>query len=135
MEVNRLKQDAQAKKFLTLAKKYGVEKNFLFATTFERYLVQLQMLADLKKVIDNEGNLITKQYVKGRENIYTHPALSEYIKISDSSNKTANILMNIVLKMKSDDKTEKNSIDKFLNEFKKDKKQKNKKAEESDDLS
>ena len=122
MDGNRTKQDAQAKKFLTLAKIYGIEKNFLFTTTFERYLMQIQILADLKKVIDNDGILTTKEYVKGRENIYVHPAVAEYNKLSDSSNKTANILMNIVLKMKSGDKNEKSDIDKFLDEFKKSKK-------------
>lgn len=130
MEVNRLKQDTQAKKFLTLAKKYGVEKNFLFTTTFERYLMQLQMLADLKKVIEEEGTITTKEYVKGRENTYVHPAFSEYTKLTDSSNKTANVLMNIVLKMKTDDKNQKNSIDKFLDEFKN-----SKKGKKPDDLS
>lgn len=119
MEVDRLKQDKQAEKFLTLAKKYGVEKNFLFTTTFERYLTQLQVLADLRKVIDEEGVIVTKEYVKNRKNVYVHPAITEYNKAVDSSNKTANILMNIVLKMNSGGKTEKNELDAFLNSYNK----------------
>ena len=131
MEINLLQRDAQAKKFIALAKKYGVEKNFLFITTFENYIVQLNIIADLKKVINNEGNITKKEYVKGRENIYIHPATVEYRKAVESCNKTAALLMNIVLKMKSDDKNNKNSIDKFLDEFKKSTK---KRSVNSDDL-
>ena len=122
MEVNTINLDSQAKKFMTLAKKYGVEKNFLFTTTFEHYIMQLNILTDLKKVIKNDGILVTKEYVKGRENIYVHPAVAEYNKAVDGCNKTASLLMNIVLKMKSKDKEDKNSIDKFLDDFKKGKK-------------
>ncbi|MCL2771980.1 MAG: hypothetical protein FWD71_01405 [Oscillospiraceae bacterium] len=131
MEANMAKVDAQAKRFVTLAKKYGVEKNFLFTTTFEHYLMQLNILNDLKKVIENEGILVTKEYVKGRENIYVHPAVAEYHKAADGCNKTASLLMNIVLKMKSDDKKDKNNIEKFLDEFKKNKKR----AGDTDELS
>ena len=124
METDRVKQDAQAKKFMALAKKYGVEKNFLFTTTFERYLTQLRILDDLQEVIEDEETIVTKEYIKDSKNIYVHPAINEYNRTTDSSNKTANVLMNIVLKMKSEVKAVENDVDKFMNEYGKSEKSK-----------
>lgn len=46
--------------------------------------VQVSMLDELEKAFKEDGTTITKEYVKGRENIYVHPAIDKYTKISDS---------------------------------------------------
>jgi len=132
MGTNTINVDAQAKKFLALAKKYGVEKNFLFTTNFKQYLTLLKVAQNLENILKEEGNLTTKEYVKDRKNIYVHPALPEYRKTVESSAKVATVLMNIILKMKNNDKKEKNSIDKLKDDFIK--AYKNKRAEFDDDL-
>ena len=93
----------QAQEILRIASEHGVEQNFFFLTTFKRYQVQIQILADLEKTIRAEGHLVTKEYVKGRKNVYTHPAISEYNKTATAANQTVQTLMKIVTTMRNDD--------------------------------
>ena len=39
----------QAKEILALAQENGVKSNFLFSTTFDRYMTQLELLERLKE--------------------------------------------------------------------------------------
>ena len=91
----------QAEEILKIAQKHGVEQNFLFITTFERYQMQLQILDDLKIKIEEDGALVTKEYVKGRENVYTHPAISEYNKTCTSANQTVATLIKIIKSLRN----------------------------------
>jgi hypothetical protein len=91
----------QAEEVLKIAQEHGVEQNFLFITTFERYQMQLQILDDLKIKIEEDGALVTKEYVKGRENVYTHPAISEYNKTCTSANQTVATLIKIIKSLRN----------------------------------
>lgn len=86
----------KAKELVDLAMQAGVEQNFFFMTTLDRYNVQLKTLADLKKVLESENVLVTKEYVKGRRNLYTHPAITEYNKTSQAANNTVQTLLKII---------------------------------------
>ena len=99
---NRMSLNEQAQQILQIAQKYGVEQNFLFITTFKRYQVQLNILNELEKKINEDGSLVTKEYVKGRGNIYTHPAIGEYNKTSTSANQTVATLIKIVKSLRND---------------------------------
>ena len=90
----------QARDILDAAQKSGVEQNFLFTTTFKRYQVQLKILQELESEINNSDALITKEYVKGRENLYSNPAINSYNKTADSANRTASTLMKIITSLK-----------------------------------
>ena len=83
-----------------LAKDNGVDNNPLFLTTLDRYETQLEVLSSLKlkitEAVNENKTLVTKEYVKGRENYYTHPAISEFNKTTDSANKTVATLMKII---------------------------------------
>lgn len=92
----------QAKEILRLAEQHGVEQNFFFITTFKRYQVQLNILADLEKVIDEQGTLVTKEYVKGRANVYSHPAIADYNRTTDSTNRTVSTLMKIITTLRNE---------------------------------
>ena len=94
--------EQQAQEILKIAEQHGVEQNFLFLTTFKRYQVQLKILEDLKKKIEESGALVTKEYVKGRENLYTNPAISEFNKTSTSANQTVAILIKIIKSLRTD---------------------------------
>lgn len=98
----KLTLQEQAEEIIRIAEKYGVEQNFLFLTTFKRYQVQLTILNELEKKIKEDGTLVTKEYVKNRENIYTHPAIGEYNKTSTSANQTVATLIKIFKSMRSD---------------------------------
>ena len=69
--------------------------------------MQLKILSDLEKSIKEESTLVTKQYVKGRKNLYSNPAIAEYNKTSDSANKTVACLMKIIKNNSNDGKDKK----------------------------
>jgi tRNA(Phe) wybutosine-synthesizing methylase Tyw3 len=94
----------KAKEILELAEKNGVQTNFFFTTTFQRYLVQIKILEDLEREIEEAGATVTKEYVKGRGNIYTNPAINAYNGTTNSANKTVTTLLKIVQGFKAEDK-------------------------------
>lgn len=94
--------DDLASKIIEIATKYGLEQNYFFLTTFNRYQMQIKILSDLKKTILEEGNLVTKEYVKGRQNVYTHPAISEYNKTCTAANQTVQTLIKIITTLRAD---------------------------------
>lgn len=104
MQQNSKTLSEKAKEILELAEKNGVQTNFFFTTTFQRYLVQIKILEDLEREINDAGALVTKEYVKGRENIYTNPAINAYNNTTNSANKTVTTLLKIVQGFKAEDK-------------------------------
>ena len=99
----KLTLNEQAKEIIKIAEESGVQSNFFFITTFKRYQVQLTILAELEKVIKEEGTLVTKEYVKGRKNVYSNPAIQDYNRTTDSANKTVATLMRILRNFGVDD--------------------------------
>ena len=75
--------------FMERAENLGLADDYLFISTLERYKTQVQILSRLRKTIEAEDTIVTKEYIRGRENLYTHPAITEYNKTCDSTNKTA----------------------------------------------
>ena len=104
----------QAQEILKIAEKHGVEQNFFFITTFKRYQVQINILNDLEKTIKTESALVTKEYVKGRKNIYTHPAINEYNKTSTAANQTVQTLVKIITTLRAEGDGEENELLEFL---------------------
>lgn len=95
----------QAQEILKFAEESGVQSNYFFITTFERYQVQLKILSDLKASIEKDGVTTTKEYVKGRKNLYSSPAVKEYNTTTDSANRTVATLMKIIKNYNVDDGT------------------------------
>lgn len=87
---------AKMKELLDMAQNAGVEQNFFFISTFKRYQVQLSILSQLEKEIKEAGVLVTKEYVKGRQNVYTHPAVTDYNRTATSANQTVQTLLKII---------------------------------------
>lgn len=96
----------QAQEIIKIAEESGVQSNFFFLTTFKRYQVQLNILSDLEKSMKEEGMLTTKEYVKGRKNLYTNPAVAEYNKTTDSANKTVACLLRIIRNFNVNEETQ-----------------------------
>lgn len=103
MAKKKMSLQEQANKILEEAQSRGVESNFFFVTTFKRYQVQMQILTDLEKAIGEYGATVTKEYVKGRQNLVANPAITEYNKTSTAANGTVSTLINIVRTLTSDD--------------------------------
>lgn len=95
--------EEQAEKILALAEERGIQGNFFFRTTFDRYLVQLRILNELEQAIDEYGATVTKTYVKGRENIMSNPAIKEYNRTVSASNGTVSALINIIKSFQNED--------------------------------
>lgn len=102
----KLSLNQQAQEIMRIAEESGVQSNFFFLTTFKRYQVQLSILADLEKTLKDEGMLVKKEYVKGRQNLYSNPAVAEYNKTTDSANKTVATLMRILKNFNVNEETE-----------------------------
>ena len=86
----------QAQEILKVAEESGAQSNFFFVTTFKRYQVQLNILNDLEKSLKEDGMQVTKEYVKGRKNLYSNPAIQDYNRTTDSANKTVATLIRIL---------------------------------------
>ena len=99
----KLDLSEQAKEILRIAEENGVHINFFFTTTFKRYNVQLSILYELEVALKENGTLVTKEYVKGRKNLYDNPAINAYNRTTDSANKTVATLMKIIKGFKDED--------------------------------
>lgn len=116
MVKKKLNLNEQAEEILKVAEAYNVDKNFFFVTTFRRYMVQIKILNELELSIKEDGVLVTKEYVKGRKNVYSHPAIQDYNRTTDSANKTVATLMRIIKNFIGDDgDTEADPLLKLIN--------------------
>lgn len=97
---------SQEAEILRQAEAKGVSTNYFFKTTFERYKYQLKILRQLKKKINELGPVVSKEYVKGRENVVANPAIAEYNKTSTAANGTVATLINIIKNFADDEKSE-----------------------------
>ena len=114
MAKEKLSLQEQANRILEQAEERGVSSNFFFVTTFKRYQVQMKILADLEGAIKEYGATVTKEYVKGRENLVANPAITEYNKTSTAANGTVSTLINII-KTLSNEPDAVDALSEFLN--------------------
>lgn len=105
----------KAQQILDEAEKSGVKGNFFFVTTFKRYQVQMKILNDLEKAINEYGATVTKEYVKGRQNLVSNPAITEYNKTSTAANGTVATLMNIIKGFSNEGNGEEGKLERLLN--------------------
>lgn len=107
----------QMQEIMRIAEESGVQSNFFFITTFKRYQVQLNILSELEETLKKEGMLVKKEYVKGRKNLYSNPAIADYNKTTDSANHTVATLMKIIksYNIKDEDKEDEDPLIKALN--------------------
>lgn len=96
MAKEKLTLQEQANALLEQAEENGVRQNFFFVTTFKRYQVQMRILSELEKAIAEYGTTVTKEYVKGRQNLVANPAIVEYNKTATAANGTVSTLINII---------------------------------------
>lgn len=102
------------KKVVKKAKDGGVDQNYLFVTTFDRYKQQLKYIEDLENDVAEEGTIVTKEYVKGRCNKYVSPSLAALQKMYQTANQTAQTLTKIIKELGDGDSKKKDEVDEFL---------------------
>ena len=96
----------QADEILRKAEEKGLQTNFFFRTTFKRYQVQMKTLGDLEKCIESEGVIVEKEYIKGRKNIVTNPAIASYNATATAANATVKTLIQIVESFQGEEEKE-----------------------------
>ena len=92
----------QAKEILKKATDKGVEHSFMFVTTFKRYQEQISRLQELQNIIKDEGLLVSKEYVKGRKNLYINPAVNAYNATCAGADRTAQLLLRCIIQPLTD---------------------------------
>lgn len=92
----KLTREQTVEGIMKMAREKNVDKNPLFLKTLERFTTLQSILDDLERNMEEEGLLVTKEYVRGRKNLYQSPSLREYPRILDCANKTAATLMKII---------------------------------------
>ena len=102
----RTKLIKQANEIIKIAESTGLQSNYFFTTTFQRYQVQLEILLELTEKMEDEGMLVTKEYVKGSKNLYVSPAVSAFNRTADSANKTVMALIKIIKEFNVDGMTD-----------------------------
>lgn len=88
--------DEQGREILERAKAQGVERSYLFVTTFERYQKHIQHLNDLQATIEAEGMTVEKVYVRDRPNLYVNPAVAAYNQSAGAADKTLSALLKLL---------------------------------------
>lgn len=86
----------QLEEIKAAASKAGAETNIFYLTTLDRYIMQINLLGELKKAIRENGTYISKEYVKGRQTMSINPAITEYNKTATAANNTVMTLTRIV---------------------------------------
>lgn len=87
-------------KLMRLAQEYQVESNALFVAAARQYEIQSQVIDMIRDQLNSDGSAVsTKEYVKGRENVYANPLIKELPKHSDSANRTLQTMLDIINKL------------------------------------
>ena len=102
-----------AKGIMVEATKCGLDNDASFLTSYHLLEVQIEMLDALEKSFKEDGATTTKEYVKGRENIYVHPAVDKYTKTSDSA---FNKILKLRDMLKNDCNEDNDNFDDFIEE-------------------
>lgn len=108
--------DMLAEKFKEIAESLSEEHRYIFESTLETYFQLIKNFKVLKEALEAEGCLITKEYVKGRQNVYVHPAMSEMNKTVNMLNNTAKTLITIIKNLGAENKEEVDELMAFTNE-------------------
>ena len=114
INVENEKYKKQAEQIMQIAEENGVQGNFLFTTTFDRYLFLLDNLERLKKAILEEGMTVEKEYIKGEKNSYSSPSVRNYNSTCDLANKTVATLMKIIKSFNVEENSEEDNDDPLL---------------------
>lgn len=114
---NKMTLEDKAQAILKRAEERGLSTNYFFETTFNRYQMQQRILDSLREAIESEGAMVHKEYVKGRKNLYTNPAIMEYNRTSTAANQTVVTLIKIIEGFGDDDPGTESKLGAFMREL------------------
>lgn len=80
----------------SLSERYGIDADAFAENDLEIYITQMDILKGLEKQMQEDGYVVTKEYVKGRLNVCSHPSIKDYNNTADSSHKTVNAIRKFI---------------------------------------
>lgn len=101
---------------VALARRYGVDTNEIFISCAKQYDLQSQVIEKMKENLQDNDFLVTKEYVKGRENIMANPLVKELPKHMDSANKTLGMMLNIIQTLGSKEIKQQSKLEELMND-------------------
>ena len=84
---------------LGMAKSYGVDRNALFLAAAKQYDLQQCVIDMIREGIEGNDLTTSKTYIAGEKNDYAAPLVKELPKHSDAANKTAAVILDIIVKL------------------------------------
>lgn len=84
---------------LEMAKSYGVDKNALFLAAAKQYDLQQKVIEMMQSGIEGGEMTTSKTYIAGEKNEYAAPLVKELPKHSDAANRTAQVILDIIVKL------------------------------------
>ena len=82
---------------IKMAQTYGVDKNALFVSAANQYIIQQGVIEMIRAALaDDDRAVVTKEYVKGRENLQANPLILQLPKHIDSANRTLSTMLDII---------------------------------------
>ena len=96
MAKNSKKCRITAEDFRKMAEGYGLGDNPLILSQIEQYDTQRRVMDVMKSALDEADPAVSKEYVKGRENLYAHPLIKELPKHADSATRTADSIVRAI---------------------------------------
>ena len=76
------------KKLMALGEKYKVAQEEDFVVAVKTFVEEARLIAQMRAQLKADGLTVKKEYVKGRENLTTHPLIAETPKHVDCANRT-----------------------------------------------
>ena len=92
----RTKKYFEVGEVIKMATEYGVADNPLFVQTLKNYETIQKAIEITNTILGADEMTISKEYVKGRENLYMHPAIKELPKQIEAANKTLDKMLDII---------------------------------------
>ena len=85
---------------IKMAKVYGVDQNALFVSAAGQYIIQQEVIEKMRAALaEDDRAVVTKEYVKGRENLQANPLILQLPKHIDSANRTLGTMLDIIQKL------------------------------------
>lgn len=86
------------RKLIKFGKIFEVDRDEDYKAAAQTYAEEAELIAKMRTQLEEDGMTVTKEYVKGRENVCVHPLIQEIPKHVDCANRTLGILGEIIVK-------------------------------------
>ena len=101
------------KKLITFGKIFEVDQDEDYKAAAMTYAEEAKLIAEMRTQLKNDGMTVSKEYVKGRQNVCVHPLVTEIPKHVDSANRTLNLINEIIVKRGKAKPEEKDALSEF----------------------